>query len=63
MSKFHPPASPEDKVDTDRGELRNPGDRANQPGQGGNVTPPLQQQRGDRNLTREEIDREQPRDD
>ena len=59
MSKFHPPASPDDEVDTDKGELRKPGDRANQPRQGGNPTPPIQQQRGDRNLTREEIDSEQ----
>ena len=60
MSKFHPPASPEDEVDNDKGELRNPGDRANQPGQGANPTPPIQQQRGDRNLTREEIEQERP---
>ncbi|GAB2623199.1 hypothetical protein [Novilysobacter erysipheiresistens] len=63
MSKFHPPASPEDEVDADKGELRKPGDRANQPGQGGNPTPPVQQQRGDRGLTREEIERGLPRDD
>ena len=62
MSKLHPPATPGDAVDTGRGELRNPGDRANQPGQGANLTPPIQQQRGDRNLTHEEIDSEQPRD-
>lgn len=61
MSKFHPPASPDDEVDTDKGELRKPGDRANQPGQGGNLEPPIQQQRGDRGLTREEVERGLPR--
>lgn len=57
MSKFHPPASPEDEVRTDRGELRKPDDRADQPGQGGNLTPPIQQQRGDSGPTREELER------
>ena len=55
MTKFHPPASPEDEVRTDHGELRKPGDRANQPGQGANLTPPIQQQRGDGVPTPEEL--------
>jgi len=63
MSKFHPPASPEDEVRTDAGELRKPGDRADQPLQGGDLTPPLQQQRGDGFPSADEIDAGRPPED
>ena len=56
MSKFQPPASPGDKVHTERGELRKPDDQADQPGQGADLTPPIQQQRGDGAPSREEIE-------
>lgn len=57
MTKFHPPASPADEVHTGKGELRKPGDRANQPGQGANLVPPIQQQRGDGPPPPEELER------
>ena len=57
MTKFHPPATPGDEVHTEQGELRKPGDRANQPGQGANPVPPIQQQRGDGAPSPEELER------
>ena len=60
MSKFHPPASPEDEERAKAGELRKPGDRANQPLQGGDLTPPIQQQRGDGAPLPGEIEAERP---
>jgi hypothetical protein len=56
MSKFQPPATPGDVVRNDQGELRKPDDRADQPGQGADLTPALQQQRGDGVPSPEEIE-------
>ena len=40
MSTLHDDQPGDDEVRTQRGELRKPSDRSNQPGQGADLTPP-----------------------